>query len=98
MFSRTAAQSSRKPGLFDADLDETRSMRSKEVANDYRYFPDPDLLPVELEDRLHRGDCKASLPELPDERTRTLYSNVLGLSAYDAGGAGGRAAKPRDCV
>ena len=57
-------------------------MRSKEDAHDYRYFPDPDLLPLELEDDFI-FDCKASLPELPDEK-RARYKNVLGLSAYNA--------------
>lgn len=68
--------------LFDPDKNETRSMRSKEDAHDYRYFPDPDLLPLELEDD-YVFDCKASLPELPDEK-RARYKNVLGLSAYNA--------------
>ena len=51
--------------LYDADQDETRSMRSKEEANDYRYFPDPDLLPVEIDDELI-ASITASMPELPD--------------------------------
>ena len=68
--------------LFDPDKGETRSMRSKEDAHDYRYFPDPDLLPLELEDEFIT-DCKASLPELPDEK-RARYKNALGLSAYNA--------------
>jgi len=68
--------------LFDVDKNETRSMRSKEDAHDYRYFPDPDLLPLELEDDFI-FDCKASLPELPDEK-RARYKKVLGLSAYNA--------------
>ena len=68
--------------LFDADKGETRSMRSKEDAHDYRYFPDPDLLPLELSDEF-MADCKASLPELPDAK-RARYQNELGLSAYDA--------------
>ena len=66
--------------LFDADKGETRSMRSKEDAHDYRYFPDPDLLPLELSDAF-LAECKASLPELPDAK-RARYQNVLGLSAY----------------
>ena len=53
--------------LYDADKHETRSMRSKEEANDYRYFPDPDLLPVEITDEL-RAQVKADLPELPTEK------------------------------
>ena len=68
--------------LFDADKGETRSMRSKEDAHDYRYFPDPDLLPLELSDAF-LADCKASLPELPDAK-RARYQNELGLSAYNA--------------
>jgi aspartyl-tRNA(Asn)/glutamyl-tRNA(Gln) amidotransferase subunit B len=68
--------------LFDADKGETRSMRSKEDAHDYRYFPDPDLLPLELSDEF-MAQCKASLPELPDAK-RARYSGELGLSAYNA--------------
>ncbi len=68
--------------LFDADKGETRSMRSKEDAHDYRYFPDPDLLPLVLSDEF-LADCKASLPELPDAK-RARYQNALGLSAYAA--------------
>ncbi len=68
--------------LYDADKDETRSMRSKEEANDYRYFPDPDLLPVELSD-VWVDDIIASMPELPDAR-RSRFQTQYGLSAYDA--------------
>ncbi len=68
--------------LFDADKGETRSMRSKEDAHDYRYFPDPDLLPLELSDEFIAA-CKASLPELPDAK-RARYQSELGLSAYNA--------------
>ena len=50
--------------LYDSDKDETRSMRCKEEANDYRYFPDPDLLPVDIDGKFHRGSAR-SLPELP---------------------------------
>jgi aspartyl-tRNA(Asn)/glutamyl-tRNA(Gln) amidotransferase subunit B len=53
--------------LFDPDKNVTRSMRSKEDAHDYRYFPDPDLLPLELDDAFLE-ECKASLPELPDAK------------------------------
>jgi aspartyl-tRNA(Asn)/glutamyl-tRNA(Gln) amidotransferase subunit B len=68
--------------LWDPDKAETRSLRSKEEAHDYRYFPDPDLLPVELaEDFL--ADCRASLPELPDAKRRR-YESALGLSPYNA--------------
>jgi aspartyl-tRNA(Asn)/glutamyl-tRNA(Gln) amidotransferase subunit B len=69
--------------LYDAYRDETRSMRSKEVANDYRYFPEPDLLPVVLSE----GDITeiaASLPELPLAR-RQRFQSDYGLSDYDAG-------------
>ena len=69
--------------LYDPDRNETRSMRSKEDAHDYRYFPDPDLLPLELDDAF-LDDCRASLPELPDAK-RHRYENALGLSAYNAG-------------
>jgi aspartyl-tRNA(Asn)/glutamyl-tRNA(Gln) amidotransferase subunit B len=68
--------------LYDPDKNETRSMRSKEDAHDYRYFPDPDLLPLELEDAF-LDECRASLPELPDAK-RTRYETALGLSAYNA--------------
>ncbi|NOX08196.1 MAG: Asp-tRNA(Asn)/Glu-tRNA(Gln) amidotransferase subunit GatB [Gammaproteobacteria bacterium] len=70
--------------LYDADKDETRSMRSKEEANDYRYFPDPDLLPVEL-DQAFLDEIKASLPELPDAK-RQRFIQEYELSEYDAGG------------
>ena len=69
--------------LFDPDKHETRSMRSKEEANDYRYFPDPDLLPVEV-DEAFLASVRDSLPELPDARKTRLVSDY-GLSEYDAG-------------
>ena len=68
--------------LYDADNNETRSMRSKEEANDYRYFPDPDLLPVIVDDDTI-ARIRSSLPELPDEKCRR-YQQTLQLSAYDA--------------
>src|SRR3954471_10469673 len=68
--------------LFDPDKVETRSLRSKEEAHDYRYFPDPDLLPLEL-DEAFIAECKASLPELPDAKRRR-YEQDLGLSPYNA--------------
>jgi aspartyl-tRNA(Asn)/glutamyl-tRNA(Gln) amidotransferase subunit B len=68
--------------LFDVASGTTRSMRSKEDAHDYRYFPDPDLLPLELEDSF-LDECRASLPELPDAK-RTRYKDELGLSEYNA--------------
>jgi len=69
--------------LFDPDRGETRSMRSKEEAHDYRYFPDPDLLPVVLE-QAFVDEIAASLPELPDKKA-TRFAGEFGLSAYDAG-------------
>jgi aspartyl-tRNA(Asn)/glutamyl-tRNA(Gln) amidotransferase subunit B len=69
--------------LYDSDKDETRSMRSKEEANDYRYFPDPDLLPVEVEEGFI-AEVRGSLPELPDEKA-ARFAHDLALSAYDAG-------------
>jgi aspartyl-tRNA(Asn)/glutamyl-tRNA(Gln) amidotransferase subunit B len=69
--------------LFDPGKGETRSMRSKEEAHDYRYFPDPDLLPLELSAEMVEG-LKAALPELPDEK-KARFIRDLGLSAYDAG-------------
>ncbi|MEM7633972.1 MAG: Asp-tRNA(Asn)/Glu-tRNA(Gln) amidotransferase subunit GatB [Pseudomonadota bacterium] len=68
--------------LFDPRKGETRSMRSKEEAHDYRYFPDPDLLPLEVE-ASWIADIKASLPELPDEKKARLI-NDFGLTPYDA--------------
>jgi aspartyl-tRNA(Asn)/glutamyl-tRNA(Gln) amidotransferase subunit B len=69
--------------LFDPDKGETRSMRSKEEAHDYRYFPDPDLLPLELSPSLV-ADWRKELPELPDEKKARLRRD-FGLSDYDAG-------------
>ncbi len=69
--------------LYDADRDETRSMRSKEVANDYRYFPEPDLLPIVIDDA-YIDAIRATLPELPDTRAARFVSDY-GLSEYDAG-------------
>jgi aspartyl-tRNA(Asn)/glutamyl-tRNA(Gln) amidotransferase subunit B len=68
--------------LFDANRGETRSMRSKEEAHDYRYFPDPDLLPLEL-DPAWIKQIGATLPELPDAKRARLMSQY-GLSPYDA--------------
>jgi aspartyl-tRNA(Asn)/glutamyl-tRNA(Gln) amidotransferase subunit B len=68
--------------LFDPGTGTTRTMRSKEDAHDYRYFPDPDLLPLVLEDDF-LADCRASLPELPDAK-RKRYVDVLGLTPYNA--------------
>jgi aspartyl-tRNA(Asn)/glutamyl-tRNA(Gln) amidotransferase subunit B len=69
--------------LYDPDKGETRSMRSKEEANDYRYFPDPDLLPVVL-DAAFIEAVRATLPELPDQKA-ARFARDYGLSAYDAG-------------
>ena len=68
--------------LFNPDTGATRSMRSKEDAHDYRYFPDPDLLPLELDDAFVEA-CRASLPELPDAK-RARYE-AAGISPYQAG-------------
>ncbi len=68
--------------LYDPDKGETRSMRSKEEANDYRYFPDPDLLPVELDDAYVRS-VAAQLPELPDQKAQRFVTQYE-LSGYDA--------------
>lgn len=68
--------------LYDADKNETRSMRSKEEANDYRYFPDPDLLPVELDQELIES-LRANLPELPNAK-RDRFVADMNLPLYDA--------------
>lgn len=69
--------------LFDPDKGETRTMRSKEEANDYRYFPDPDLLPLVISEHFI-ASVRGTLPELPDAK-RQRFSDQYGLSAYDAG-------------
>jgi aspartyl-tRNA(Asn)/glutamyl-tRNA(Gln) amidotransferase subunit B len=69
--------------LYDPDREETRPMRSKEEANDYRYFPDPDLLPVAIDEQLV-ARVRASLPELPDAK-RERFMHDYALPAYDAG-------------
>jgi aspartyl-tRNA(Asn)/glutamyl-tRNA(Gln) amidotransferase subunit B len=69
--------------LYDPDKGETRALRSKEEANDYRYFPDPDLLPVVLDDAFIES-VRATLPELPDEKA-SRYTQKFALSPYDAG-------------
>ncbi len=76
----TVVQETRR---YDADKDETFSMRSKEVANDYRYFPEPDLLPIIIDDEYIEA-VRAQLPELPDARADRFVSEY-GLSDYDAG-------------
>ena len=69
--------------LYDPDRDETRSMRTKEEANDYRYFPDPDLLPLAI-DEAFVDDVRKGLPELPDAKA-ARFAREHGLSEYDAG-------------
>ena len=69
--------------LYDSDKDETRSMRSKEEANDYRYFPDPDLLPVIIDDA-YLEEVRKTLPELPNEKC-LRFTNEYSLTDYDAG-------------
>ncbi len=69
--------------LYDADKDETRPMRSKEEANDYRYFPDPDLLPLEIESAFI-AQVKNTLPELPDQKKQRFVSDYA-LTPYEAG-------------
>lgn len=76
----TIAQETR---LYDQRLGETRSMRSKEMAHDYRYFPDPDLLPLVFDDAFI-SEIEKELPELPDEK-KARFMRENGLSAYDAG-------------
>ena len=71
-----------EPRLYDAHRDETRTMRSKEVANDYRYFPEPDLLPVVI-DQAFVNSIRATLPELPDAK-KTRFAKEFGLNDYDA--------------
>jgi aspartyl-tRNA(Asn)/glutamyl-tRNA(Gln) amidotransferase subunit B len=68
--------------LYDSVKNETRSMRGKEESADYRYFPDPDQIPVVLDERI--WEAAAHMPELPDQR-RVRYMHEWGLSAYDAG-------------
>lgn len=69
--------------LYDSDKDETRSMRSKEEANDYRYFPDPDLLPVEISDEYIEA-VRSTMPELPSAKEKR-FVDAYGLKADDAG-------------
>ena len=78
----TGGRIHRETRLYDPDKDETRSMRSKELSNDYRYFPDPDLMPLTISEALV-DRIRSELPELPDAR-RARYSDQLGLSASDA--------------
>jgi aspartyl-tRNA(Asn)/glutamyl-tRNA(Gln) amidotransferase subunit B len=77
-----AASIDQETRLFDPGKGETRSMRSKEDAHDYRYFPDPDLLPLEFDDAYVEA-LKADLPELPDDKKARFVAD-MGLSVYDA--------------
>ena len=77
--------------LYDSDKNETRSMRSKEEANDYRYFPDPDLLPVEIDEKFV-ASVRTTLPELPDEKA-ARFARDFGLSRLRCGRA---QRQPRD--
>ena len=77
------AQVKQETRLYDSDNGETRPMRGKENANDYRYFPDPDLLPVVLTDE-YIENIRKNLPELPEAK-KARYIGELGLPAYDAG-------------
>ena len=78
----TGGKIERETRLYDADKDETRSMRSKELSNDYRYFPDPDLLPLSISEAFIER-IRGELPELPDAR-QERYTSTLGLSVADA--------------
>src|SRR5256885_524479 len=80
---KSGRQGVQETRLDDPDRGDTRSMRSKEEANDYRYFPDPDLLPVVL-DQAFIEQVRATLPELPDQKA-ARFASQYGLSAYDAG-------------
>ena len=75
---------SQETRLYDPDKNETRSMRLKEEANDYRYFPDPDLLPIKLDETFINA-CRDALPELPEAR-KIRYISEFGITDYDAGG------------
>ncbi len=68
-----AAAIDQETRLFDPKNGETRSMRSKEEAHDYRYFPDPDLLPLEFDQAFIDGAARQHLPELPDEKQGALH-------------------------
>jgi aspartyl-tRNA(Asn)/glutamyl-tRNA(Gln) amidotransferase subunit B len=78
----TGGQVAQETRLYDPERDETRPMRGKEEANDYRYFPDPDLLPLEI-DQAFFEEAAAGLPELPDAK-RERFAAEYGLNAYDA--------------
>ena len=78
----SGGQIHRETRLYDPDKDETRSMRSKELSNDYRYFPDPDLMPLVISESFV-AQVRDTLPELPDARCQR-YQDDLGLSPEDA--------------
>ena len=82
-FSKKEASIDQETRLYDANKKETRPMRTKEEAHDYRYFPDPDLLPLEF-DQAYVEALKKKLPELPDEK-KARFMRDFSLSAYDAG-------------
>ena len=73
----------RETRLYDPDRDETRTMRSKELSDDYRYFPEPDLLPVVI-DEAFIAERARSLPELPQQKRAALHRRISALSDYDA--------------
>ena len=79
----SGGQVERQTLLYDAERDETRPMRGKELSDDYRYFPDPDLLPVEVATAMLE-DARRNMPELPHTK-RQRYADQLGLADYDAG-------------
>ena len=78
----TGEKIKQEPRLYDVTLDKTRSMRSKEDAHDYRYFPDPDLLPLKL-DQNWIDELKKELPELPDDK-KARFIEQYKISEYDA--------------
>ena len=81
---RRAARIVQETRLWDADREVTRSMRTKEDAHDYRYFPDPDLLPLDDRGRSGSSEIRATLPELPDARAPALRRASTGCPTYDA--------------
>ena len=82
--SKAAARSTQETRLYDPDKGETRSMRSKEEAHDYRYFPDPDLLPLEIEQGMGGRYRRIHLPELPDDKKARFRQHSSALTDYDA--------------
>ena len=82
--SRTAARCVQETRLYDPDRDETRSMRSKEDAHDYRYFPDPDLLPLAVDAGLDRARCAPRCPNCPPRRRARFVDDATASPPYDA--------------